>query len=199
VTGFQNLCAEGSAVVVLDGLQPDNDAGVKLGLTLQTSCAGMLWTTVDPGVDAGINPVSGRPVTGAGTMLVAAGGPFVQKLVAYLEASASPIYFASDTNNNYFDRRGAGHLVTTLKTASTNAHDYFVVQLVMDPSTGTLSLVSYGFYFPGTAASEWYFANAILPRSGSSTASWYVVEWTDTDGNGVPDAADTFTLIASGP
>jgi hypothetical protein len=198
VTGFQNLCAERSAVVILDGLQPDNDAGMKLGAALQAGCSGMLWTTAQPGVDAGIDPVSGRPVTGAGTLLAAAGGPFVQKLVAYLEVSASPVYYSSDTANYYFNRRGAGRVVTMSRTANTNAHDDFVVQLVMDPSTGTLSLASYGFNQAGTAASEWYFANTILPRSGSSTASWYVVEWTDTNGNGVPDSADTFTLIASG-
>jgi hypothetical protein len=198
VTGFQNLCAEGSAVVLFDGLQPDNDAGFKLGLALKAGCSGMLWTTVDPGMDAGIDPGSGKPVTGSGTLLVAAGGPFVQKLVAYLEVSASPVYFASDPTNYYFDRRGAGRLATMAKAANTNAHDDFVVQLVMDPSTGTLSLVSYGFNQAGTAASEWYFANTILPRSGTSTASWYVVEWTDTNGNGVPDSADTFTLITSG-
>jgi hypothetical protein len=197
-TGFQNLCAEGSAVVLLDGRQPDDDAGLKLGLALETGCPGMLWTAVDAGVDAGIDPASGKPVTSAGTVLVAAGGPFVQELVAYLEVNASPVYFASDSNYDYFNRRDAGNIVTALTTAITSAHDYFVVELVMDPSTGTLSLVSYGFNYPGTAASEWYFANRVLPGSGTSTAGWYVVEWTDTDGNGVPDSADTFTVIAFG-
>jgi hypothetical protein len=151
------------------------------------------------GADGGVvDPWSGRPIVGAGTLLVATGGPNVQKVVSYLEVNASPVRFRADATHFYFDRRDSTNIVTALVTDSTANHDYFLVELVKDPTTGSLTLVAYGFEPPGTAAAAWYFANTVMPQSGGSPTGWYVVEWTDTNGNGIPDATDTFTVMLSG-
>ena len=63
-------------------------------------------------------------------------------------------------------------------------NDVFLVELAIDPASGTLALVTYGLCSPGngTQAAAWYWANVMLPNRSTYTDSWYLYEWTDTNG-----------------
>jgi hypothetical protein len=81
--------------------------------------------------------------------------------------------------------------------------DYFLVQLAVDPASGSLCLDVIGMSGQGTAAGGYYVANEFLANNAyvSSTKSWYVYYWVAASdaGAGVPSSSDTFTLVASGP
>jgi hypothetical protein len=121
--------------------------------------------------------------------------------VAYFESQGiAPVYFAfTKTTNSFMERDGGATLVQALQTAVTASHDYFLIELIREPIGGSLSLISYGFGGAGTEAAAWYFVHQMLPVKASITAQWIVGEWQDSNGNHVPDAADTFTVIATGP
>jgi len=77
------------------------------------------------------------------------------------------------------------------------AHDVFVVQLVRTPS-GALVLNAAGIFGPGTSAAAWYLVHTMLPQRPQLSYAWYVVDWSDTDGDGLPSAGDTWTVLDSG-
>jgi hypothetical protein len=82
-------------------------------------------------------------------------------------------------------------------------HDFFVVYVAKDFTSGTFSLVIYGVDFAGTRAGAFYFANVMLPSIVAAdvttfTEAWYLYEWTMADGGAGPSLADTFTQIAAG-
>ncbi len=197
-----NVCDNSAATVLLDGLSADNDAGYVLASALTSGCSPAPTVTVIPqqasqDIDAG----SGRPLLGGGKLLVAAGGSFGQNLVDYVERSGISPIFDSSTNNSYSfsTRDGGGVALFYAPSSSLSAsHDYFVVQLVREPVNGTLSLVSYGFDGPGTQASAWFFAHKVMVNRAAYPGSWYVVEWTNADGDPAPSAGDTYTVIGSG-
>ena len=74
------------------------------------------------------------------------------------------------------------------------------MELLTDPASGTLALIGYGACPNGygTQAAAWYYANVMLPNAQSYPNSWYIVEWRDGNGDALPNAADTFTIKASG-
>ena len=81
----------------------------------------------------------------------------------------------------------------------TDHHDYFLLQLSVEPTSGTLCFNAHGFFAAGTQAAPWYFTNVIFPSLPTYTDSWYIVEWTDgANQDGVPGPTDTFTLIGHG-
>ena len=88
-------------------------------------------------------------------------------------------------------------------TTVSPAHDFFLVEVVKDPISGTFSLVVYGIESPGTRAGAFYFANVMLPDIVGAdvttfTQAWYIYEWTAADAGAGPSLGDTFTLVDSG-
>jgi hypothetical protein len=80
----------------------------------------------------------------------------------------------------------------------TQHHDYFYIELVVEPQSGTLCLGAVGILDPGTTAAGYWIANQVVPNRASYPDAWYVYEWTDTNNDGVADTGDTFALIAHG-
>jgi hypothetical protein len=120
--------------------------------------------------------------------------------VTYVESTGvSRVYFEQTASNFAFINRSTGSPIVDVPTTSlTASHDYFLIEAMRDPPSGTYCLFANGFYAPGTIAGTWYFTNVVLPQRLTETISWAVVEWTDVNGNQIPDSADTFTIIASG-
>lgn len=200
-----NVCANGHATVVLDGLAADEDAGSTIGAALAASCTPAVVVAA-LGQDAGgvLDPATNRPITGVGDTFVAGGGAFGQLGVAYMNGkSLTPVYVTVDGNAmtaSFVRRSGNTALVTAPMSNLTAAHDYFVVQLAAEPTSGTLCFIAYGFFTPGTSAAAFWASTQMVPHRASYTNRWYVYEWTDDADGGVPgpSADDTFKLVASG-
>ncbi len=107
-------------------------------------------------------------------------------------------------NNLAFYVRATNQQIVTAPFSSLSAsHDFFVLQLAVEPISGTLAYTGYGMLAYGTTAAGYYFATTVMPNIASYSDAWYVVEWTDSgDVDGgvdmAPDSTDTFTVTASG-
>jgi hypothetical protein len=140
-------------------------------------------------------------------MLVVAGGPFGQLLVKYLETTAgiTPIYNFYDSTVNQFRSRGPGDagadplLVNAMQSEITDSHSFFMIEMVIDPASGTLVFIVYGSNAAGTLAATWYFSEKMLPARATFDKSWYIYEWTDGDADKTPSDGDQFKLVASAP
>jgi hypothetical protein len=77
-------------------------------------------------------------------------------------------------------------------TGITNSSDYFTLQSFRDGSH--IVIMIWGAGAQGAIAGSVYF----LMHSDPLNSTAYLVHWQDADGNGVPDPADTFTVIFQG-
>jgi hypothetical protein len=201
---FTNVCANAAVTVVADPYAVDIEAGVELATALSScSDAGVHVAVVqqaEPGVLVPVSDASARPNIGGGDTLVAGGSWWGQLSVAYMDNSGlTPVYLTNDgTTSHIYERASGAALVTTLDTALTAQHDFFLLELAVEPISGTLCFFGEGILSPGTAAAGYYGASVTVPGHAQYTASYYVYEWTDTNGDMVPDQGDTFTLVAQG-
>ncbi|HMJ50774.1 MAG TPA: hypothetical protein VK540_01830 [Polyangiaceae bacterium] len=198
-----NVCNSKKATFLLDGLQADQEANAVVQAAIAARCTpSPMATAVSQSVSTAINTTTGQPVAGGGELLVAVGGDSAQRLVKYLEASGtSHVYNEYDgLNTLWFKRRDAAHTIvaTVTKSTLTSTHDYFLIEVVSDSISGTLSLVIYGVDSPGTKAGAYYFANTILTSIATYTSTWYLYEWAGTSADGGTGPGDTFTPLASG-
>lgn len=198
---LSNLCEDPKATLALDGLANDDDAGGILGASLAGCDAGITLRTVLSADAGGVLGAGGQPALGGGDTLVTAGGPYFQPPVQYMETSLTSIFVQVVNNGNQvqvIERKTQNKIVDQPVTALTATHDFFLVQMAVEPTTSTLAFMGYGLYSPGTAAMAWYVKNTLVPGRASYTDRWYVYEWTDADMSGGPSANDTWTKVASG-
>ncbi len=225
---LKSICRSPRVVALLDDLSVDDDAGRVMLQALASQCAldgGGRFDTLDR-AEAGANDTGvleavaaeanqKRPVAGPGTMLVMAGGGWElgQPVTRYLNTNGyTPIYYGTPQGGGalgLIQRGTAGGADTVVApyAAITDTHDYFVLQMVVEPESGTPSLVAYGFGGAGTLAAGWYLANRVLPNLSDYEKAWYVYEWTDASsdagapdgGDGIPNGVDTYALVKSGP
>jgi hypothetical protein len=201
---FSNVCANQATTVVNDPYTTDIQAGVAIGTALAAcSDAGVAVAIVPqtkPGVLLPMGDAGQRPNTGVGDTLVAGGSWWGQLSVAYMDSSElTPVYLTNDgTTSHFFERSTGLPLVTTLDSALTAQHDYFFLELAVEPVSGTLCLFGEGILAPGTVAAGYYGSQVVVPQHATYTASYYVYEWTDTNQDGTPGAGDTFALVAQG-
>ncbi len=195
-----NVCANARGGVSLDSYPVDIEAGVAIGTALATNC--MPAVTIDQVVQSStgfLDPGTGRPISGPGDTFVAGGGAFGQRGVAYMEKALSPIFLTSDGTTGQIRNRAANTaIVTTPVNLLTEHHDYFYVQLMVEPVSGTLCFSGVGMLGPGTQAVGFFTAAELVPNRSKYTASWYVYEWTDSNNDSVANAGDMFTQVASG-
>jgi hypothetical protein len=213
---FSNLCDNPSETLIFDQYDADNAAAVEIGTALQSACGMNLVIPAhdDGGVlaDAGVlNPVSGEPTTGIGNLCVIGGGSFGQQAVGYLDAkSLTEVYIRGVVDDAgvldllFTDRGGPGaptDVASEPYSATTQNTDYFLLQMSVDPVTGSLCFMTLGITAAGTTAGAYYAANDFIANGdfASSTKSWLVYKWTAAGDAGVVSEQDTFTLIASGP
>jgi hypothetical protein len=214
-----NVCNSPKSTFLLDGLNVDDatDPIVRDGLLsacfLPTSSAIIVGQsasdTLHQDLTGAPDPLKGRPVVGSGDMQVVVGGPFGQTLIRYLETQGiTSVYNSFDANGARFYRRsvdgGVDSIIVDAPQADVNqTHSFFLIEMVVDPTTGTLMLAIDGFNAKGTTVAAWFFLNQMLPNRSSLDKSFYVYEWTAGPGDGgtnpLPSFADMFTLLASGP
>ena len=196
---FANVCDNPNATVVKDPYDPDNAAGHTLGATLAATCVPPT-TVAEVDQDAGgVLEFSGRPLAGGGTTYVTGGGSFGQHVIDYMDKAAlTPIYLTGDGVTLLFHDRRTGAIVATVPYTDVNdGHDFFFAELAVEPVSGTLCFSAQGMFGGGTAAAAYWIASEMIPKRATYTDAWYAYEWTD-DGDKLPNATDTFRLIAHG-
>ncbi len=192
-TTLANLCSISKVIVISDQDKNTTDGNLAparlIGGDLHSQCPSApteseeLQNTPDA-----LNITTGHPVSNGGTLLVVAGGPFFQNLEGYFEQSTSPLYSTLDGDTQAFIERATGNIVVSRSLSADNlSHDFFIIQFMRDPSSGSLVLNAQGFWESGTTAAAFYFTNAILPALSTYDKSWYAYEWTDANGDMLPD------------
>jgi hypothetical protein len=194
-----NVCANASGTVVFDPYNGDNEAGAAMGAALAAYCVPAPTIVQASQYAAGVTePVTGRPITGPGNTFIAGGGNYGQVGIGYMN-SLSPLYLTGNGVTGQIRMRDGGAVVNVQVSSLTSQHDYFYVQLAVEPKSGTLCFSGVGMLSPGTAAAGYYVSSVMLPNYASYTSTWYVYEWDDTNGDFAPDNGDTFTPVLSGP
>ncbi len=202
---YPNFCANTTVYVVHDGIAADQLAANLMASTITSNCPSTVSVMTANQTDATlVDQVTGQPLAGAGVTYVMGGGPFANKPIKWLEQTqhATKIYFDAPDGIHYnWMRRGQTTPVAQMVAASCSVHaDQFITELVTDPMSGTLNLVGYGACngARGTTAAAYYYANVLLPNKASYPDSWYVFSWADTNNDSIPDAGDTFSVLAHG-
>jgi hypothetical protein len=197
---LSGVCSVARITVVLDGQDGNQTPARAMAAGLATTCApAPTVREVSQDVADAVNSSNGRPVAGGGELLIAAGGTFFAHLTAYVSSEPiSPIYseFANDTLY-YRKRADASSVVSAPYSADHDSHDFFVIQFIREPSSGSLILNAQGFWQTGTTAAAFYFKQAMLPALSTFNNAWYVYEWTDADADQAPDLNE-ITLVDSG-
>jgi hypothetical protein len=204
-TTLANLCAIAKVIVILDTTKNPTEGnrapGRAIGAALKEKCVPAPTVTEEEqdSVHA-LNFTTGRPVSGGGELLVVAGGPFFQNLEAYVEQEISPLYLVVDmaADVQQFKSRANDSVVASRTISGDNvSHDFFAIQFMRDPQSGSLVLNAQGFWLSGTTAASYFMLNGILPNIASYDEAWYVYEWTDANGDMAP-SLDEIVLRASG-
>lgn len=200
-TVLANVCSVPQIAVVLDGADVNEKAGRALAAALSAYCqpAPIVREVLQTVPDA-LNPASGRPVSGAHELLVAAGGSFYARLLVYLDSQrVSPIYSYYDgkTTIEFRSASDDATVVSRQNDESNDDHDFFVIQLARDATTGSLILNAQGFWVSGTIAATYFFEHGVLPSLETFDKAWYVYEWKDKNGDKAPDLNE-IAQVASG-
>ena len=198
-----NLCAIGKVIVILDTNKNPNEGnrapGRAVGAALGAQCqpTPVVSEEEQDSVSA-LNFTTGRPVSDGGELLLVAGGFFYQNLQGYVEQQGiSPLYVKVEDSRQQLMRRADDSVVARDATVDVESHDYFALQFMRDPASGSLVLNFQGFWLSGTEAAAFFMMNGVLPDLAAFDQAWYVYEWTDQNGDKQPDLAE-IQLHASG-
>jgi len=195
---FANVCSNPNVTVVKDPFETDNNAASLIGKALASSCMPPPTVVEKDQASPDVLDGDGRPLAGGSTSYISAGGAFGQHLIDYLDkAGITPLYITGDATNVGFRDRNGKDAISAPRPTLTDTHDFFLVQLSVEPVSGTLSIAAMGLFAPGTTAAGFWVSTEMVPKRASYPDAWYVFEWTDT-GDKLPNAADTFTMVAHG-
>ncbi len=198
---FANVCENPSATLVWDSYVGDNDAGAEIGQALVSSCSPPITFNQQQNEALAVDPTTGRPLLGVGDTYLIGGGWFGHAGMAYMDKQKlSPVQVNSDgVSYSWIQNLSTSEYVVKILTSSLTAtHDYFLLELVVEPESGTLCFAATGMLQPGTTAAGWFASNKVIPNRATYTDAWYAYQWDDTDGSGGPSAGDTFTQLGSG-
>ena len=196
---FANVCSNPNVTVIKDQYDTDNAAAARIASALMATCM-PAPTVVEKDQSAeGVLDLEGRPMAGGSTTYVNGGGSFGQRLIDYLDKTGlTPLFLTGDATNVGFRNRLTGENVAwPLRSALTEGHDFFLVELTVEPQGGTLSVAAMGLLAPGTTAAAYWVSTEMIPKRAMYPDTWYVFEWTD-NGDKLPGGADTFTMVAHG-
>jgi len=173
--------------------------------------SGMLSNTQPYSFDTNPSYVDsvGRPI-GPWPLIISVGGPLINSVTHYYETTSTvgdraPVSISLSGSNWVWTARNGTTIATVPASSVTippGTSDVFYIQIVRD-SEGRLVVLLSGTSYLGTWAAAWYFKNVIYPNISTYTNNYIIIRWTDaTTGpsmNGVPDAGDTFTTLATAP
>jgi hypothetical protein len=186
--------------VISDGQPADDAVGANMMNAIAAGCGTAPATqTISQNTSGILDPSTSRPLLAADALGIMGGGNAYQRAMAYLMQSGdSPLVFSSTATDVTVTERATSNVVYQAPLSSlSNTHDIGGLMLIHEAVSGGAYLDSNGRVGQGTLAGGYYFTATIAPQLRTDMASWYVIEWTDRNGNSVPDAPDTYNVIAS--
>ncbi|MBZ0117923.1 MAG: hypothetical protein K8H88_13050 [Sandaracinaceae bacterium] len=197
-SSFRDLCRFQSGSVIDNGVAVDREAGEAVSVSIGPGCAtSMTWSTLAQA--SALEPGTNRPILGPARIFLAGGGPSTQDGLAYLETSQTPVRLQSFRSTYRLVDRSTGQTIATFDASTFgDGHDVAVLQVALEPISRTFVLSVYGALGNGTTMAAWWFADRIAPGLPADSHRYYVVEWTDRNGDGAPDAGDSFVVHGSG-
>lgn len=200
---LKGVCSVAKLALVLDGQAGNAAPGRVMAQALVAQCPTVpALREISQDVADVVNTKSGQPVAGGDELLIAPGGGFFAHLTGYVsDERVAPLYATQNltTKRNEFRLGKTDAVVVSADYNAPHAgHDFFIVQFVRDPASGSLVLNAQGFWQEGTTAAAFYFAKSMLPLLATLDQAWYAYEWTDANADQLPDANDTFKLVDSG-
>jgi hypothetical protein len=148
--------------------------------------------------DGGALDARGAPLQGRGDAIIGAGGTDTQPFVNWFEGRGGAPVFDSSVGSQASLSSASGVIFSAPVASFGVSVDYFLLEFVRSEPQGPLAVIGYGFYAPGTTAAAWFFEHRVLANPSSADVAWYVVRWTDQDGDALPGAADDFLVLETG-
>jgi|SRR5271157_695289 len=214
LSDFVDLFSNNTSVMIYPSTSTSKPLGCGAALIMDKMASMFVSTklsncTEGPDTQAAfVDQTSGRPLGASGTGIISFGGPLVNLVVRYAEnlstpsADRAPIRFNSQNGVFSFQYANGSSIpgTSTSSSALNGTQDFFVIETFMDGG-GRYQMLCYGFDWEGTYAAGLYFDTAIYPNLASQNESWIIVNWNDTNGDGLvngPGGGDTYTVIAQG-
>jgi hypothetical protein len=168
-------------------------------------------TNVTEGYDtdpAFVDQSTGNAIGSSGTGIISFAGPIPNTLTKYAETAntpaldRAPTQFYSEEETFYFLFANGTKIpgASLNHSVINNDQDMFLIETYKD-SSGRYIMLCYGFGWKGTYAAGKYFGTVIYPNISSSTESWIIVKWNDTNNDGfvgTPEDGDTYTVVGKG-
>jgi hypothetical protein len=140
---------------------------------------------------------TGAPKISNGVLVVFA-GPIVNGVVHYYEGvGVSPLRFQYITvgGTQYYalyDRQGNVAASMPASAGQAGTSDMFLLEYFRDANNNRVFII-YGFAWKGTYVGGLFFKTYVLPNLASYTHGWYIYQWSDVNGNGLPDLYEVNT------
>jgi hypothetical protein len=190
----------------LSGASIDDELAPVLSAALASVCPSPPVMATEPeSASIAVNPTTAQPVAGPGDIIVAVGGPYTSNVAHYVESHGLTHIYDTTPDGvvvGFYAHSvdgGADPEVLVAPISSLNSgRDFFKIEMVVDPISGTRIFQVYGIYAPGTIAAAWFFEHRVLTNLSAYPLRYYVYEWSRGDGGTSPGPSDTFRLVASG-
>jgi hypothetical protein len=127
--------------------------------------------------------------------IVLFGGPLVNSPVHYCESRRlAPLYWSNSGGVNCFYKADGTRLDATALTSTqiNNGQDMFTVESTID-DIGNRIMIIYGYSWKGTFAGGKFFKFIMYPNLNTYTDSYYVFNWTDSNGDDFVDLDEIST------
>jgi hypothetical protein len=195
---LRDVCRFTNVVIVEGTASSDTLVSQDVAVALGNACGGSRTTRQVSQDAVGVLDTSGRPLIGPAELALMSGGKITQKATAYLELNDTPIYVSTGKTHYLGYTRAGTRLFSILNSEFTASHDVAILAVTYEPVSQTFVFDSFGFNAIGTRVGGYYFANMLAPNLSNDTHKYYVIEWTDEDGDMAPSSEDQYVVLASG-
>jgi hypothetical protein len=197
---FGAICGFSMLTAIQGGYTADDMMIATMLGTFASACGNGVATRVVSQTDPGILDASDRPLLASADFGLMGGGHNFERGVAYLDIADTQLKYNDSGGSVVITERATGTVLVDMPDGNfSGLHDVALIMIVVEAASGSDYLVMYGVNEYGTQAAGYYVTNMIAPSIRTNPKQWYLLDWTDNNGNFAPDAADTYAIIASRP
>ena len=151
----------------LDQYAADNDAGAEIGQALVSNCTPPVVVSQQMTEAKVVDPTTGRPLLGVGIRYFAGGGWYGHPGLNYMDQQKLTVVQINTDGVEYawiWYLATDATIVKIPTSTLTPSNDYFILELAVEPISGTLCFAATGMYAAGTAAAGWFAATNVIPN-----------------------------------